>query len=123
MANPSTAIVMLLKTWFDPKQNEHSPGERLRLPFDVAADLVKTEKAEAVMTTCVRFLKHGTDNIKRAYDPGALANIPQEYANRLLAEKPFPSVQQVTEAELIAWEDEQRKLAEAEAKAESKPKK
>lgn len=118
MANPSTAIVMLKKPWLSPKQVEHQPGERLRLPFDTAADLVKAEKADSIMTTCVRFVRHGTDNLKRSYDPGALANIPQDYANRLLAEKPVPSVVQVTEQELIAWEAEQEKLAKAAAKAE-----
>lgn len=119
MSHPLTALVMLLKVWLSPKQVEYQPGERLRLPYDTAAELVKAEKAESITTTCVRFVRHGTDNLKRAYDPGALANIPQDYANRLLAEKPFPSVVQVTESELIAWETEQAKLAQAAAKAEA----
>ena len=120
MANPATNIVQLTKVYTGPNRVEYQPGEFLRLPFDVAAELVSKNEATKVNTTCVRFLTHGTDNIKRSYSPGDLANIPQEYANRLMAEK-NPTVQQVTEGELIAWEAEQAKLAEkAASKASEK---
>lgn len=119
MAKPATLIVLLLKAWMSPREIEYQPGERLRLPTATAEELVSKGTAEPVTTTCVRFRKHGTDNLKRAYEPGSLANIPQEYANRLLAEKPS-TVEQVTESELVAWETAQ---AEAEAKAAKAAKK
>ena len=120
MPNPATDIVQLTEAYTGPNNRvEYQRGEFLRLPFDVCAELIAKKSATKVNTTCVRFLTHGTDNIKRAYSPGDLANIPQEYANRLLAEK-NPTVQQVTEAELIAWEAEQAAKAAAEAKAAAK---
>lgn len=118
-STPKTDIVQLKEPYIGPANRvEYHPGEFLRLPFDVAAGLVSSKAATKVNTTCVQFLTHGTDNIKRSYSPGDLANIPQEYANRLLGEK-NPTVKQVTEAELIAWEAEQEAKAAAEAKAKA----
>lgn len=124
MAGPATLIVQFKNSWINPANGrEFNPGDKRRLPAAVANDLVTAKDAELVPTMVVKFLKHGTDNLNRSYDPGAIANIPQEYALLLLKEKPCP-IEQSTDAELEAYEkaqaDEAAKAAKEKAAAAKK---